>query len=375
MPERIALVFAALLLFASLAFALPDAPKNISASFVGLNSVRIEWQHPSGSGVSFNIYRDASLKATVSQKFFVDSSISATERYVYFVTAVDSTGESERSDSVTVEPAQEKPFGIALVSPQKRAFGFGEEVEFVVAVDSNNFGELQDLQAFLINQDFGIKRAMAFDSERKAFVLSEKLPEGGKPEGFSTIYTIKVSAIFSGESFQEIQSYVLVLVPVKELDIAQLAQNIFGLFSMPFLLLMVASTVAFVFWRWAVVRKAQRDMLRLELLELHKEHVLWKHEVFKRHITPEQFREKEGELQGKQAAIEEKLGMKIEKGVPRQNPFEGFAPEEAEETMLLVKSIGKPKPGETIDSLRARLVGIGKSEKVAKKVAELVFRK
>ena len=56
------------------------------------------------------------------------------------------------------------------------------------------------------------------------------------------------------------------------------------------------------------------------------------------------------------------------------NPFEGFSPIEAEEVMRLVKSIGKPKKGETEEGLRARLVGLGRSEKIAKKTARLVFK-
>ena len=122
-------------------------------------------------------------------------------------------------------------------------------------------------------------------------------------------------------------------------------------------------------------RKTVRDRLKLKLLEIEKERHLWKHEVFKRKITSDQFREKESELQSKQAAVEEKLGRKKEQINLKVNTFQGFSMDEVREIMMLVKTIKRPEKGQTEDALRAKLVGLRKSEKIAKKVAGLVFEK
>jgi len=380
MRKRIVLI--ALLLLSLQAMASPDPPTALSAEFVGYNSVKISWAHPGGQGVSFKVYKGSSPEtaspiATVSENSFVDSGVSSNQEYVYFVTASDSSGESKAVQSVSVSPVErpDKPFSITLLSPEKQAFGFGEEVEFVIGIESPFFEELENLNAVLVNEDFAINQAFSLDQANKTFVLSTTLPEPQQEEGFSTTYTIRVNAIVNGQEFSESESYALALVPLKAPDTFQLALNILAVIGPPFLLLMLVSTVVFIGWRWLLQRKAGRDLLNLELLEIQKERILWKHETFKRKITPEQFREKEGFLQSRQIAVEEKLGVRKEKSHLKRNIFEGYSPAEINEIMRLVKTMKKPGKGMTQDSLRARLVGLGRSEKIAKKVAELAFRK
>lgn len=379
---RISAVLALLVLLASFAYAVPGTPSGLSAEFRP-EGLFISWQHAGGQDVSFRVYRgpiggQPKVVAVTKEKSFLDSTVEAGQEYEYSITAFDTTGESLGAGFTVTNPAaEEKPFTISLVEPKKKTFGFGEEIEFVVKVESQRFDELQNLGAVLVNQELGTARDFSFDSKRKAFILLEKLPEAkqGSNEGFSTTYSIQVSASLAGEQFSESLSYILTLVPVKELDSWQLALNILAVFGLPFLLLMLASTVAFVGWRWSLQRKVERDRLKLELLEIEKERHLWKHEVFKRRITAEQFREKESELQSRQAAVEEKLGRHKEQSHLKVNTFRGFSTAEVREITMLVKAIKRPGRGQTEDSLRARLVGLGKNEKIAKKVAKLVFEK
>jgi len=389
---RISVVLALLVLLASSAFAVVDLssdagaglemPLGLSAEFRS-DGIFISWQHAGGQDVSFKVYRGlignpSKVIAVTNEKSFFDSTAEAGQEYEYSITAFDATDESIGAGFTITNPvAEEKPFVISLVEPKNKTFAFGEEIEFVVKVESQRFDELQNLEVVLINQELGTTRAFSFDSERKEFVLLEKLPEAkqGRNEGFSTAYSILASASLEGEQFSELETYVLTLVPVKELDSAQFALNILAVFGLPFLLLMLASTVAFVGWRWSLQRKTVRDRLKLELLEIEKERHLWKYEVFRRKITSDQFREKESELQSKQAVVEGKLGRRVEKTDLNVNTFQGFSTAEVREIMMLVKTIKKPKKGQTEDSLRARLVGLGRSEKVAKKVARLVFEK
>ena len=380
MDKRILLVFAAVFLLAAGVFAEPEAPKSLNAAFVPEeNAVFISWQHPGGTGVSFKVFRGsrpeiAEVIATVEETSFLDREVAEGRDYAYYVVAVDSTGETRSLDWVSINAWGTVPFSIAVVEPSQNTYPAGETIEFVVRIESKFFDDLEGLRVVLVNAEFGVNEVFSSGSEKGSFVLSTVLPTAQEFEGLSTTYSIGATATFEGEQYRETKPVSLLITPVQEIDVGQLAANIWGLVGIPFIFLMFVSTVVFVGWKWFLHRKAERDRLKQEELGIQKEREIWRHEVFKRKITPEQFREKEGELQGRLAAVEEKLGVKVERGRRRVNPFQGFSPAEIEEVMRLVKSIGKPRKGETKGSLRARLVGLRRSEKIAKKVSELVFR-
>jgi hypothetical protein len=382
MFARIFPVLTFLLLLAASTCAVPSVPSGLSAEFRP-EGIFISWEHGGGQDVSFRVYRSLigeqpSVLAVTKEKSFLDSTIVAGKEYQYALTAFDEIGESSEVGFTITNPGlEEKPFTISLVEPKDKVFSFGEEVEFVVMVESQKFEELQNLRAILVNQRSGSAKAFSFDSARKEFTLVEKLPEAepGSEEGFSVNYSIQVSAGFEGSEFSESEIYVLTMVPVKELDLWQLSINLLAVFAPVFFVLILVFTLAFIGWLWWVKRKARREILKLELLELEKERHLWRHEAFKRKITPEQFREKEATLQSKRAAIEQKLGRRKGKVPKPRNTFQGYSLAEVREIMRLVKTIRRPAKGQTEDLLRAKLVGIGKTERVAKKAAQLVFRK
>jgi len=148
-------------------------------------------------------------------------------------------------------------FALIMIFGYKAISGFissGEEVEFVVKIESERLEELQDLKAVLVSQKLGLNQEMAFDSVKKVFILTTTMPEP-QPEGFSADYRVLVSASLGEEEFSETVNAQLTLIPVKEIDTGQLAQNIWDLIGLPLLLLMAASTIAFVGWRWSLQRK------------------------------------------------------------------------------------------------------------------------
>lgn len=380
MEKRTPLVFAAVFLLAAGVFAEPEAPTSLNGAFVPEeNAIFISWRHPGGEGVSFEVFRGsrpetATVIATVEEINFWDREVAEDKDYAYYVVAVDTTGKTRSLDWLSVKTWGTVPFSIAVVEPSQNAYPAGETIDFVVRIESMFFDDLEDVRVVLVNAEFGVNEVFSPGPEKGTFVVSTLLPRAQEFEGLSTTYSIGATATFEGEQYLETKPVSLLITPVQEIDVGQLAANIWGLGGPAFIFLMIISTVIFVGWKWFLHKKAEKDRLKQEELGIQKEREIWKHEVFKRKITPEQFREKEGELQGKLAAVEEKLGVKVERGKKRVNPFQGFSPPEAEEVMRLVKSIGKPKKNETKESLRARLVGLGRTEKIAKKVSELVFR-
>ncbi len=384
MKKQILLIFVFVVLLASIASAIPAPVTNMNGEFVGFNSVKITWDHEGGA-TSFKIYRGLNLDnlqniGTATEHSYIDQSINLDDEYIYFVTAIDSSGESNAPlYALTITPTArpDKPFTTTMVSPEKRAFSFGEQVDFIVRVSSAFFGELENLEAVLINEDYGIEKPMIFDASKNIFTLSETLPSSESDEGFSTIYLIRVSGVLGGETFLESEAYVFTLVPesiyVPENFGALVAETLF-VFGPFFVLLTVALIIGFMGWKYYLKKRSQKDSLNLELVEVLKERSVWKYDMLKRRITPQQYAEKERELQGKQNALETKLGHK-RKGIKiSKNPFAGYTRSEIEEIGRLVKTMGAQKRQMTKDSMRAWLVGRGRSEKIAKKVAEMIYR-
>jgi len=367
----------ALVFLVSLCWALPEAPKNMSGQVVS-DGFLLSWEHPGGEDVYFHVYRgetkaDAELIASTSEKIFLDQGFEEGNAYVYFVSALDEDGETLPLTSVDVAA---NPFVINLIEPSGTSFKAGQNVDFIVEIESDRFEELMGLKVVLINESLGLREDFLFNSGDKRFYLTTKLPEMEEfGQGLATTYIIEASADIGEDRFIQRNPTNFLIAPDSNLNLWQLALNFLTLFGPIFLLLFVAATITRVWWKWSLKHKARMDELRLDLLELHKQRKIWKDELFKRRITPAQFKEKEAALQGQIAAIEEKLGKQPEKGKARPDPFQGYSPAEAKEVMLIVRSKGKPGKGETQDSFRARLVGLGRAEKVAKKAAELVFRK
>ncbi len=383
MKKQFLPIFVCLVLMASFALAVPEPVTNLNGEFVGFNSVKITWGHEGGA-TSFKIYRGEIITEMLNigsstEKSYLDQGIDLVKEHLYYVTAVDSSGESNALMYVTITPTErpDKPFTTVLVSPEKKVFTFGEQVEFIVEVSSPFFGELGGLEAFLINEDSGIEKPMVFDSGKNIFTLSETLPSSESEEGFSTTYLIRVSGVLGSETFSESETYVFTLVPESiyvPFDVGAFVMSFFLFFAPIIVLLVVASLITLVGWKYYLKKRTQKDALNLELVEVLKERSVWKYDMLKRRITSQQYAEKERELQGKQNVLEAKLGH-AKKGIKiSKNPFAGYSRSEIEDIGRIVKTIGVQRRQFTKSEMRAWLVGRGKKEKIAKKVVELLYK-
>ncbi len=92
----------------------PSVPQNLEAE-EGAGYVNLSWDVPASNGSAplseYRIYRNDTLIATVpaTQLWYNDTNVSAGIVYGYHVTAVNSMGESEKSNRVTATPSGEIP--------------------------------------------------------------------------------------------------------------------------------------------------------------------------------------------------------------------------------------------------------------------------
>jgi hypothetical protein len=384
MRPRVFAFLAFFVLLVCTAFAVPAAVTGLGGEFVGYGAIRVSWDHEGGAA-SYRVYRGEDLQtvaliATVTEKYYVDSTIAFGKEYLYYVTAVDSSGEGNAPlYALTVRQTErpDKPFTIKLVSPQKNTFFFGESVEFVVSVSSPYFADLKNLRAVLVNDEFGIEKEMPFDPENNSFSIRETLPSSENGEGFSTEYIVRVTGIMGEETFSGLESYSITIMPdqsyVPEEFGASAASLLLALIPI-FLVLAIALLVAFVSWKYYLKRRAEKDLLMLELVGVLRERAVWKYDMLKRRVSTEQYAEKERELQGRQSALEARLGRKKRGLRISENPFAGFSRDEIEEIGQLVKAMGPQKRQMSMDEMRAWIVGRGNSEKVAKKAVEFIYK-
>ena len=87
----------------------PTAPRNLKAQ-AGMGYVNLTWEQPVGQGTSniseYKIYRNGTLIATVpaTQLWYNDTNVIPGVNYSYYVTAVNSVGESQPSNTVKATP-------------------------------------------------------------------------------------------------------------------------------------------------------------------------------------------------------------------------------------------------------------------------------
>ena len=92
----------------------PTSPQNLWAKS-GDKYVNLTWEKPLGEGSSpiteYKIYRNNVLIAIVpaNQHYYNDTSVVNGQTYTYYVTAVNSVGESEKSNEVQATPGQDVP--------------------------------------------------------------------------------------------------------------------------------------------------------------------------------------------------------------------------------------------------------------------------
>jgi len=377
----IVLIFVAIALSCGAAAA-PSAPSGLNADFVE-NGTKISWQHSGGDGVSFNVYRGDSVEtgkviATVTENFFFDRTASITKRHVYFVTAIDASGESKAAGSIVVEPTE--PFSVRQIKPEKNTLDLktGQKIDFVIAIESDDFSKLQDLEAVLVNGDFGTREDFAYDLQSRMFSVSIMPPEKQPGDAILTTYKAIITATVGGSQVSQSLDIVITLIPKNDPNLVIAVQNILlGTFVGPVILaLFVAGTLVFVGWRWSLYRRAGRDRWFGELFAARRSRALLKNDLANGKRTQEQFNEEDYILQGKINEAEVKLGF-TKKGslAVRPNPLEGCSPAEIEEIRVLAEMMKTKKKEMAEEEMRLQLVKNNRGEKIAKKVAQMVYEK
>jgi hypothetical protein len=92
----------------------PLPPRNLQAE-EGNGYVNLTWEEPLDNGTSdmteYRIYRNGTLIATVpaTQLWYNDTDVANGVTYTYYVTAVNSAGESDKSNEVQATPRGEIP--------------------------------------------------------------------------------------------------------------------------------------------------------------------------------------------------------------------------------------------------------------------------
>ncbi len=93
----------------------PPAPENLNVTATMEGFAKLQWDYPNIYGINFKIYKSVDdsqfdpLPAVVKMRSFVDMNVPVGHVYRYYVTALNSFGESQPSNDVTFIPGQNPP--------------------------------------------------------------------------------------------------------------------------------------------------------------------------------------------------------------------------------------------------------------------------
>ena len=112
----------------------PDAPKNLTVSAKTENSVTLTW-NAVANAIRYNVYRDDVFVGNTTAASYFDGGLDAATEYTYQVTSVTASGESEKSNevSVTTNAASE---GIVLQSFTMET-AIGENIQLTATLINN----------------------------------------------------------------------------------------------------------------------------------------------------------------------------------------------------------------------------------------------
>jgi predicted peptidase len=87
----------------------PQAPTNLTVTATTNSSVTLNWS-ASTRATTYNAYRDGTKVESTTSTSYTDSGLSASSTYTYFVTAVNPSGESAQSNSVSATTGASAPY-------------------------------------------------------------------------------------------------------------------------------------------------------------------------------------------------------------------------------------------------------------------------
>jgi hypothetical protein len=123
----------------------PSVPANLDSSSQTVGAVLLTWtpsSDASGSRVEYQVLRDATLVATVSDTEYLDTGLSSDTTYTYTVQAVDTAGNvSAPSDLLAVDTPEGSSAGPAITLPTDQTLAEGQDLVFDLSfTDSDESG-------------------------------------------------------------------------------------------------------------------------------------------------------------------------------------------------------------------------------------------
>ena len=120
--------------------AVPSAPQNLQAS-AGDRQASLSWQAPSSTGglpVTYDVFRNGTQEASgITSTGYADTGLVNGETYVFYVTAVNSMGQSVPSNAVSVIP-QSSPSLLVSVTTNQGSYTKGSDAAVTVHVSDQS---------------------------------------------------------------------------------------------------------------------------------------------------------------------------------------------------------------------------------------------
>jgi len=156
-----------------------DPPQNLGFEIIDYNSIELSWSAGSTGALSYNVYKDGDFLAEVSNTpypttTYTDQDIAGGE-YSYYVTAVYDTGESNPSNTVSLDLVLPVPTGLEVVS--------------LSANVSLSWDEISSNREFIEYKIY--KNGELLDSTLQLFYFDQNVPTG--------TYFYYITALYSGD--------------------------------------------------------------------------------------------------------------------------------------------------------------------------------
>lgn len=124
-----------------------ETPSNVNAKVIDANTIILDWDM-AYKATSYNVYRNGTLVANVTDNRYSDNNLTHNTEYNYTVTSVSGTEESAHSDVVTAITPQEARY-IVCTSVDVTSLNVGKENTIVATLKNEGTETVNDITAVL----------------------------------------------------------------------------------------------------------------------------------------------------------------------------------------------------------------------------------